>query len=57
MDAAVNTFADYGTFALRETESHWVVEVSGREGAGLHELAGELRNYALGLTIDARAAH
>ncbi len=56
VDAAVKTFEDYGSFALSETESHWIVEVSGREGPALRELAGELQNYALGLSIDQRAS-
>jgi len=54
VDAAVHAFADLARFELREEGAYWVVEVSECDGERDREIAGELSNYALGLTIRAR---
>jgi hypothetical protein len=54
VDEAVKTFADFATFTLREEPEHWVVELDG--GARERQVAGELANYALGLTVKKRSA-
>jgi hypothetical protein len=54
VDEAVKVFAAYATFALREESEHWVVDLDG--GAREREIAGELGNYALGLTVKNRGA-
>lgn len=53
VDEAVKTFGRFATFDLVEEPEHWVVrlEAAARE----REVAGELSNYALGLTVKARS--
>ncbi len=54
VDAAVKVFSDFASFELREDEGHWVVEVSCDSEDIERRVAGELGNYALGLTIRER---
>ena len=49
VEEAVKLFAPHATLRLREEPDHWVVEVEG--GARERRVAGELGNYALGLTV------
>jgi hypothetical protein len=60
VDAAVKQYGDYAEFELVESPDHWIVSVTaGGKGADeddLRALAGELGNYALGLTIQQRGA-
>ena len=49
VEEAVKLFAQYAVFRVREEPDHWVVEVEG--GARERRVAGELGNYALGLTV------
>lgn len=55
VDAAVKTYGRFGSFELTEEPSHWVVRVSCKTPARERQVAGELGNYALGLTIRDRA--
>ena len=54
VDSAVKQFEGFGTFALSEEPDYWVVAIGGAAGEELAELAGELGNFALGLTIQQR---
>jgi len=54
IDEAVKVFAKFGTFALREDTTHWIVDVGAASSAREARVAGELGNYALGLTLKAR---
>ena len=47
---ALGVFAPHGTFERKDEPSHWVVESPERE----RRIAGELGNYALGLTAKGR---
>ena len=54
VDAALQAFVGHGTFERAEEPDHWVVRVAGSEGSGPdreRRLAGELGNWALGLTL------
>lgn len=54
VDEATKVFADYASFELQETDTAWVVKVSGEEDDDdetLRELVGEFQNYVLGLTV------
>jgi hypothetical protein len=51
VDEAVKAYAGFAELALAEEPSAWVVRVT---GAREREVASELANYALGLTVRAR---
>lgn len=55
VDQALGVFAEHGTFARREEPAHWVVEITSRTPERERKIAGELANYALGLTVKERA--
>lgn len=54
VDAAVKQLADYASFELIEEPSYWVVKVEAEDDATARAVAGELGNFALGLTIQQR---
>ncbi len=56
VDEAVKVFAPHGSFELAEEASHWVVRITAASPARERRLAGELGNYALGLTVKAGGA-
>ena len=57
VDEAIKVFASYATFELASDASHWTVRIAGKSPARERGVAGELANYALGLTIkDGRKA-
>lgn len=51
VDEALQVFARHGAFERAEEPSHWVVRVTARRPERERALAGELGNYALGLTL------
>ncbi|MEM9067006.1 MAG: HxsD-like protein [Myxococcota bacterium] len=51
VDAALRVFEKYGDFEQEATDDAWVIRVSAGSRARERRLAGELGNYALGLTI------
>lgn len=51
IDAALSVYARFGSFEQRETDDAWVVEIRSGSSEKERRLAGELANYALGLTI------
>jgi len=55
VDAAVKQYDGYAEFELTEDPDYWVVAIALDDDAARRELAGELANYALGLTIERRS--
>jgi hypothetical protein len=51
VDEAIKVYGRYATFEQVEEPDHWVVRVSAATPVRERRLAGELANYALGLTI------
>jgi len=51
VDAAIRTFDAWATFTRETSPSHWIVQISARSAAAERRIAGELSNYALGLTV------
>jgi hypothetical protein len=56
LDEAVKVFAAYATFELKEEPEHWLVRISAAAPERERRIAGELGNYALGLTVKAGGA-
>ncbi|MFT3713035.1 MAG: HxsD-like protein [Archangium sp.] len=56
VDEAVKVFGKFATFALEETATAWVVNVTANDATKELRLARELSNYALGLTVQSRQA-
>lgn len=53
VDEAVKRFAPHARFELREEPAYWVVTVTAKSAARERQVAGELGNWALGLTVRA----
>lgn len=53
IDRAVKLYTPYGELSTSETDSHWVVDIECGHKGKERRLAGELCNYALGLTVQA----
>jgi hypothetical protein len=51
---ALAVFAPHGTFERRDQPSHFVVEITAATPERERRIAGELGNYALGLTVKGR---
>ena len=56
VDEAVKTFAGFAAFELREEPQHWVVQLTATTPERERQVAGELGNFALGLTVKNREA-
>jgi len=54
VDEAVKVFHRFADFELAEDEEHWVVSLTAKGPARERRIAGELMNYALGLTLERR---
>ncbi len=54
VDAAVKVFERFGELSTAEADDAWIVTVKASSEARGRRLAGELANYALGLTIRSR---
>jgi hypothetical protein len=54
VDAALKVYAPHATFERAEEPSHWVVSITARSPERERRVAGELANYALGLTVKGR---
>jgi hypothetical protein len=54
VDEAARQFADRVQIALVEEPEHWVVRLAAGSPARERAAAGELGNWALGLTVQAR---
>ncbi len=51
VDAAVQTFEGWADVVRTQSPTHWIVQISGRSAALERRVAGELGNFALGLTV------
>ena len=56
VDESVKLFDRFADFELTEQDEHWVVRLTAKDPAKERRIAGELANYALGLTIQAKGA-
>jgi hypothetical protein len=54
LDAALAVYAPHATFDRADDAAHWVVRVTSRSPERERRIAGELGNYALGLTVKGR---
>jgi hypothetical protein len=54
VDSAAKVYQDYVDIELVEEESHWVVRITSDQADRERVVAGELSNYALGVTVDER---
>jgi hypothetical protein len=52
IDAALVRLADFATFERNEDGAYFVVRVDATTTGRAHKVAGELANFALGLTIE-----
>jgi hypothetical protein len=54
VDEAVAVFAPHATIERKDEPSHWVVQIAAATPQRERRVAGELGNYALGLTVKGR---
>ncbi len=58
VDEALKVYGSYATFERVDADAgrldHWTVRITGATPARERRVAGELANYALGLTVGAR---
>jgi hypothetical protein len=54
VDAAMKVYAPYATFDRVAQAPYWVVQITARSPERERRVAGELANYALGLTVKER---
>jgi hypothetical protein len=54
VDKAVAVYAPHATIDRREEGAHWVLEIASKSPERERRVAGELGNYALGLTVKGR---
>ncbi len=51
VDEAVKTYGKFARFELIEEATHWLVRIRAANDARERQVANELGNYALGITI------
>lgn len=51
LDAAIKTYDEWAEIQREESATHWIVKISAGNPAAERQIAGELANYALGLTV------
>lgn len=56
VDESVKTFGRFADFELSEEPDYWVVKLTAKDAARERRIAGELANFALGLTIEQEGA-
>jgi len=56
VDEAVKVFAGYAAFELVEEPESWLVRVTAGDADRERRIAGELGNFALGLTVKSGGA-
>jgi hypothetical protein len=54
VDGAAAVFAPHATLERHDDPSHWVVKITAATPQRERRVAGELGNYALGLTVKGR---
>jgi hypothetical protein len=52
VDEAVKTWSKFADFDLRESDDHWIVQLTPKHEAAARQIIGEFCNYVLGLTVD-----
>jgi hypothetical protein len=55
LDEALRVYEPFATIERSEEPSHWVVRLKADKEAREGRIAGELANYALGLTVQKRS--
>ena len=55
VDQAAKVYAHLASVEVSQDASSWVVKVGAGDSAREKKIAGELANYALGLTVQSRA--
>jgi hypothetical protein len=55
LDEALKVYEPFATLGRSEEPSHWIVTLAAGSEARERSVAGELGNYALGLTVRKRA--
>jgi hypothetical protein len=56
VDEAIKVYDPHASLGRKEEPEHWVVTVTAKSEARERTIAGELANYALGLTVRGRGA-
>lgn len=51
VDEAIKVYEPWVTIEREESASHWIVSIRGQDPALERRVAGELANYALGVTV------
>jgi hypothetical protein len=51
VEEAVKVYGSYATLERVEVDNHWAVRVTGSSPERERQIAGELANFALGLTV------
>lgn len=51
VDAAIRTLAPWAEITQEASPTHWIVRITARSPAAERRVAGELSNFALGLTV------
>lgn len=51
VDVAIQTFEPWAQITRDESSTHWIVRLSAGSTAAERRIAGELSNFALGLTV------
>lgn len=51
VDAAIKTLEPWAQITREASPSHWIVRLEARSPAAERRIAGELANFALGLTV------
>jgi hypothetical protein len=54
VDEAVKEFAGLAEFELRQEDDAWIVAVRGKDDKREKKIAGELANFALGITVQSQ---
>ena len=55
LDEALKVYESFATIERKEEPSHWIVTLTADKEARERRVAGELANYALGLTVQKRS--
>jgi hypothetical protein len=55
LDEAIKLYEPFAKVARSEESSHWVITLTADTDARERRIAGELGNYALGLSVRARS--
>ena len=51
VDAAIKTFEPWAEITRDSSPTHWIVQLTASSSAAERRIAGELSNFALGLTV------